>query len=63
MSGKSPVGKPKRTHSVCCDAELIIVPAYPVLDRVVRCGSCGKRNENEYVTTSNTYKMLEKFET
>jgi hypothetical protein len=55
----NPVGKPKRTHSVCCEAELIITPAYPVRDRVVRCSACGRRNENDYVKSSNTYKMLE----
>ena len=55
----NPVGKPKRTYSLCCEAELIITPAYPVKDRVVRCVSCGRRNETEYVKTSNSYKMLE----
>ena len=38
----NPVGKPKRTHSICCEAELIITPAYPVRDRVVRCSACGR---------------------
>jgi len=38
----SPVGKPKRTHSNCCEAELIITPAFPVKERVIICGSCGQ---------------------
>jgi len=43
-----PVGKPKRVWSLCCVAELIIVPAYPVSDRRVLCSACGKENVNDH---------------
>ena len=52
------VGKPKRTYSLCCEAELIITPAYPVSERVVRCGSCGKRNTNAHVNALNKINNL-----
>ena len=42
-------GRPKRTHSKCCEAELIITPAYPVKERVVVCGSCGCPDQEKSV--------------
>lgn len=41
QGAKMNYGRPKRTHSKCCEAELIITPAYPVKERVVVCCSCG----------------------
>jgi hypothetical protein len=52
------VGSPKRTHSLCCEAELIITPAYPTRERVVRCGSCGKPNINDRVHALNKINNL-----
>jgi len=46
------VGRPKRTHSNCCEAELIITPAYPVKERVVICGLCGCP---DHITSKRTY--------
>jgi uncharacterized protein with PIN domain len=30
------------TECEMCGGELIITPAYPVRDRTVRCGNCGR---------------------
>ena len=55
------VGKPKRTYSLCCEAELIITPAYPTRERVVRCGSCGKPNRDDHVDAlENLNKLADK---
>jgi len=31
----------RKTQSNCCDAELIITPAFPIKERRIVCGNCG----------------------
>jgi len=43
----------RATECAHCYAELIITPAYPIKDRVVRCGDCGRMDFGFRRDTSN----------
>ena len=41
----------RRTHPICCEAELIITPAFPIKERQIVCCHCGKAdNEVNWIT-------------